>query len=63
MDVDLPGAPDVPTFWDNLRKAVANGLPESTAINALTSVPAAMLNVSDQVGSLQENARLIGDSP
>ena len=37
-------------------KAVANGLSESDAINALTSVPAAMLNVSDHVGSLQEDA-------
>ena len=43
-------------FWSHLRKAVASGLAESAAINALTSVPAAMLNVADRVGSLQENA-------
>ncbi len=43
-------------FWTQLRKAVSNGLPESTAINALTSVPAAMMNLSEQVGSLTENS-------
>ncbi|MCG8412944.1 MAG: amidohydrolase family protein, partial [Pseudomonadales bacterium] len=43
-------------FWSQLRKAVSNGLPENTAINALTSVPAAMMNLSEQVGSLEENS-------
>ncbi len=43
-------------FWAQLRKAVANGLPESTAINALTRVPAAMLNLEGQIGSLQDDA-------
>ena len=43
-------------FWSQLRKAVKNGLSEDTAINALTSVPAEMLNLGDQVGSLTENS-------
>jgi imidazolonepropionase-like amidohydrolase len=45
-----------PGFWSDLRKAVASGLSEADAINALTSVPAAMLGASDQIGSLRENA-------
>ena len=43
-------------FWSDLRQAVASGLSEADAINALTSVPAAMLGASDQIGSLRENA-------
>lgn len=43
-------------FWNNLRQSVANGLSESTAIDAITSVPAALLGVEDRVGSLQEGA-------
>ena len=45
-----------PGFWSDLREAVASGLSEADAINALTSVPAAMLGASDQIGSLRENA-------
>lgn len=40
-------------FWEELRKAVANGLPETTAIDALTRVPAEILGVADRVGQLQ----------
>lgn len=43
-------------FWDNLRLAVANGLPEATAIAALTTVPAQILGVEDQLGHLQQGA-------
>lgn len=43
-------------FWANLRTAVANGLPKSTAIAAMTEVPAAMLGVSDQMGQLKADA-------
>jgi len=39
-------------FWDNLRKAVKNGLPADVAIAAITRTPAAMLGVEDRVGSL-----------
>ena len=43
---------DVKQFWPNLRKAMDYGLTEKTALAALTSVPAQMLNVYNQVGSL-----------
>lgn len=43
-------------FWANLRRAVANGLPEQTAVDALTRVPAEMLGLSDRLGVLQEGA-------
>ena len=39
-------------FWTNLRKAVASGLPENVAIDALTRVPAEILGVSDRIGQL-----------
>lgn len=39
-------------FWDNLRTAVANGLPETVAIDALTRIPAQMLGVANRVGQL-----------
>ena len=38
-----------PGFWSDLREAVASGLSEADAINALTSVPAAMLGASDRI--------------
>ena len=44
------------SFWANLREAVEKGLPASLAIDGLTSVPAAMLGVSDRLGSLSEGA-------
>lgn len=43
-------------FWDELRVAVKNGLPEQAAIDALTRVPAEILGLSDRVGVLQEGA-------
>lgn len=39
-------------FWTNLREAMDYGLSEKTALNALTTVPAKMLGVSDKVGTL-----------
>lgn len=47
---------DSDDFWAALRKAVANGLSETMAIDALTVIPARMLNVADQIGSLQPGA-------
>lgn len=41
-------------FMGNLRKAIENGLSESTALKALTSTPAALFGVSDQLGSLEK---------
>ncbi|MEQ8313670.1 MAG: amidohydrolase family protein [Gammaproteobacteria bacterium] len=43
-------------FWKELRQAVRNGLPEQTAIDALTRVPAELLGLSDRVGRLQPGA-------
>ncbi|MCY4358766.1 MAG: amidohydrolase family protein [Gammaproteobacteria bacterium] len=39
-------------FWTQLRKAVDRGLPESVAINSLSSIPASMLGLADTIGSL-----------
>ncbi len=43
-------------FWDNLRLAVNNGLPEASAIAALTTVPAQILGVEEHLGHLGEGA-------
>lgn len=43
-------------FWEDLRQAVANGLSEAAAIDAITRAPATLLGVEDRVGSLQEGA-------
>src|SRR5476651_7110 len=40
------------SFWTNLQKAMEFGLTEKQALNALTTVPAEMLGVSDKVGTL-----------
>jgi imidazolonepropionase-like amidohydrolase len=45
------------TFWKNLKLAVKNGLDKTTALAALTSVPAKLLGQSESLGSL-ENGRL-----
>jgi imidazolonepropionase-like amidohydrolase len=39
-------------FWTNLRTAITNGLSEKQALMSLTEIPAAMLGVSDKVGTL-----------
>lgn len=39
-------------FFGNIRKAIARGLSEADALNALTSVPARMINAQDRVGGL-----------
>ncbi|MBL7875708.1 MAG: amidohydrolase family protein, partial [Cyclobacteriaceae bacterium] len=41
-------------FLPNLRKAIESGLSEAGALKALTSVPAQLLKVDDQVGSLKK---------
>ncbi|HSZ86729.1 MAG TPA: amidohydrolase family protein [Puia sp.] len=43
---------DAKQFMANLRKAFDNGLSESKAFDALTKIPATLLNVYDKVGSL-----------
>lgn len=44
---------DKKDFWKNLRKAIAYGLSEKQALKSLTSTPAEMLNLSDQLGKLK----------
>lgn len=40
-------------FLTNLRKAVHNGLSETTALDALTRIPATWINMYQQIGSLE----------
>jgi imidazolonepropionase-like amidohydrolase len=40
-------------FWPNLRKAIKHGLSEAQALDALTKVPAQMINASNLVGELK----------
>ncbi len=40
-------------FWPNLRKAIKHGLSEAQALDALTKVPAQLLNASNIVGELK----------
>ncbi len=44
---------DSKTFFTNLRKAIAAGLSESKALEALTKTPATQIGVYDQVGSIE----------
>ncbi|GAB2702245.1 amidohydrolase family protein [Mucilaginibacter koreensis] len=39
-------------FWANMRTAIDNGLTEAQALRSLTVIPAEMLGVSNQVGTL-----------
>ncbi|MEQ1585928.1 MAG: amidohydrolase family protein, partial [Cyclobacteriaceae bacterium] len=41
-------------FLPNLRKAIENGLTETAALKALTTTPAQLLKVDDQVGSIKK---------
>lgn len=44
---------DKKDFWKNLRKSIEYGLSETTALKALTTVPAEMLGISSSVGTLK----------
>ncbi|TXD84864.1 amidohydrolase family protein [Subsaximicrobium wynnwilliamsii] len=44
------------TFLENVRKAIAYGLPKETALAALTTIPANVLGKSAEIGSLQNGA-------
>ena len=43
-------------FMANLKKAIKQGLPKEKALEALTTVPAMLLNKSAEIGSLQNDA-------
>jgi imidazolonepropionase-like amidohydrolase len=45
---------DKSAFFKNLRKAVACGLSQKTALRALTTNPAAFIKASDKIGSLKK---------
>ncbi|MCB2231567.1 amidohydrolase family protein [bacterium] len=49
------GLKNTKDFWKNLRTAISCGLPAQTALAALTSVPARIAGVDDQVGTLEQN--------
>ncbi|MEO7045854.1 MAG: amidohydrolase family protein [Ferruginibacter sp.] len=44
---------DTKEFWTNLRKAMEYGLSETKALEALTKAPAMLLNIYNQVGSIE----------
>jgi len=44
---------DIKQFLPNIRKAIAHGLSEKTALRALTTNPAAFINQSDKIGALK----------
>jgi imidazolonepropionase-like amidohydrolase len=46
---------DKKVFWNNLRKAIENGLSEESALKALTYSPAEFIKMNDQVGSLNKD--------
>ncbi|WP_295651456.1 amidohydrolase family protein [uncultured Mucilaginibacter sp.] len=46
------GLDNTTSFWTNLQKAIDYGLTEKTAFNAITTVPAEMLGISDKVGTI-----------
>lgn len=48
------GLKDKKNFLKNIKKAIDNGLSEQKALEALTSTPASMLQVSDRLGSLSK---------
>ncbi|MGB5437936.1 MAG: amidohydrolase family protein [Maribacter sp.] len=50
----LHGLKSPSNLKDNLQKALTYGLPETKALEALTTVPAKLLGKSDKIGSLQQ---------
>jgi hypothetical protein len=41
-------------FWTNMRTAIDHGLSESQALKSLTTIPAEILGVSEQLGTLSK---------
>jgi imidazolonepropionase-like amidohydrolase len=48
------GLDNIKDFWSNIRTAIDNGLTEKQALLSLTEVPAAMIGISDQTGTLEK---------
>ena len=53
--ITASGCKNEKEFFDNLRKAVALGLPEDAALKALLFEPARRLNIADLAGALNKN--------
>ncbi len=47
--LDAPSA-----FWANIQQAITSGLTEKQALMSVTEIPAAMLGISDKVGSIEK---------
>jgi len=47
------GVKDTTTFWENLRRAVKEGLPREAALKALTLNPAKIFGVERQMGTIE----------
>lgn len=54
FSITTSGLKKTADFLPNLRKAMANGLSETTALKALTTTPAQLLKMDDQVGSVKK---------
>ncbi|MCB0491647.1 MAG: amidohydrolase family protein [Cyclobacteriaceae bacterium] len=54
FSITASGLKKASDFLPNMRKAIANGLTETTALKALTITPAQLLKIDDQVGSLKK---------
>src|SRR5690606_5005398 len=50
----LEGLEKTSDFWPNLRKAIEHGLSEKQALKSLTEIPAALLQVSDLMGTIEK---------
>ena len=46
---------NISSFMGNLRKSIENGLSETKALEALTTMPARTLGVNDMIGSLEKD--------
>lgn len=60
------GLKDKKDFLKNLKQTITAGLPENIAIQALTTVPAKMFGVENQVGTLEKGKKanfIITDKP
>ena len=56
IDFAITSGADEKKFWKNLRQAIKHGLSEADALAALTTTPAAMLNLEDRLGTLKTGA-------
>ncbi len=52
--ISTHGLKEMGDFWKNLRKAITHGLSKENALKALTFVPAKILKMDNQIGSLKQ---------